>query len=60
MFVEYNFFTFFQSQWERRILKSLNSMCCELGLCLAKPRCKDEQNEIGNLISDTFESILTS
>ena len=20
-------------------------MCCELGLCLAKPRCKDEQNE---------------
>ena len=35
-------------------------MCCELGLRLAKPRCKDEQNEIGNLISDTFESILTS
>ena len=20
-------------------------MCSELGLCLAKPRCKDEQNE---------------
>lgn len=35
----------FQAQWERRILKSLNSMCSELGLCLAKPRCKDEQNE---------------
>lgn len=39
------FCLFFQSQWERRILKSLNSMCSELGLCLAKPRCKDEQNE---------------
>ena len=26
-------------------MKSLNSMCSELGLCLAKPRCKDEQNE---------------
>ena len=38
-------FSFLQSQWERRILKSLNSMCSELGLCLAKPRCKDEQNE---------------
>lgn len=23
----------------------MNSMCSELGLCLAKPRCKDEQNE---------------
>ena len=34
------FFFTFQAQWERRILKSLNSMCSELGLCLAKPRNK--------------------
>ena len=39
---------FFQSQWERRILKSLNSMCSELGLCLAKPRCQEEQDEYLN------------
>ena len=39
------FFFTFQAQWERRILKSLNSMCSELGLCLAKPRCKDEMSE---------------
>lgn len=29
-------------------MKSLNSMCSELGLCLAKPRCQDEQNEFLN------------
>jgi hypothetical protein len=39
------FFFTFQAQWERRILKSLNSMCSELGLCLAKPRNKDEMGE---------------
>ena len=30
----------FQSQWEKRVLKSLNSMCVELGQTLAKPRCQ--------------------
>ena len=35
-----------QSQWERRVLKSLNSMCMELGQSLAKPRCQNEQQEL--------------
>jgi len=39
------FFDLLQSQWDRRILKSLNSMCNEIGLCLAKPRCQNEQDE---------------
>jgi hypothetical protein len=29
-----------QAQWEKRVLKSLNSMCVELGQTLAKPRCQ--------------------
>jgi len=29
-----------QAQWEKRVLKSLNSMCVELGQNLAKPRCQ--------------------
>ena len=40
-----------QAQWERRVLKSLNSMCSELGLCLAKPRCQEEQDEYLNKVS---------
>ena len=39
-----------QAQWERRVLKSLNSMCSELGLCLAKPRCQEEQDEYLNKV----------
>ena len=35
-----------QSQWEKRVLKSLNSMCMELGQSLAKPRCQNEQQEL--------------
>ena len=35
-----------QRQWERRIAKSLNSMSAELGVALAKPRCRSEQSEI--------------
>ena len=35
-----------QHQWERRIMKSLNSMSSDLGLCLAKPRCLEEQEEL--------------
>jgi len=35
-----------QRQWERRITKSLNSMSSELGLCLAKPRCQETQDEL--------------
>ena len=41
-----------QAQWERRVLKSLNSMCSELGLCLAKPRCQEEQDEYLNKVSN--------
>ncbi len=29
-------------------MKSLNSMSSELGFCLAKPRCQEEQTEILN------------
>ena len=29
-------------------MKSLNSMSSELGLCLAKPRCQEEQEEMVN------------
>ena len=35
-----------QTQWEKRILKSLNSMCMELGQSLAKPRCQNEQQDL--------------
>ena len=35
-----------QGQWEKRVLKSLNSMCMELGQSLAKPRCQNEQQEL--------------
>ena len=35
-----------QSQWEKRVLKSLNSMCMELGQSLARPRCQNEQQEL--------------
>ena len=46
-----------QSQWEKRVLKSLNSMCMELGQSLAKPRCQNEQQELLSsemVINDTF------
>ncbi len=29
-------------------MKSLNSMSSDLGLCLAKPRCQEEQDELMN------------
>ena len=35
-----------QTQWEKRVLKSLNSMCMELGQSLAKPRCQNEQQDL--------------
>ncbi len=41
-----------QHQWERRIMKSLNSMSSDLGLCLAKPRCQEEQDEIASKWSE--------
>ena len=46
-----------QSQWEKRVLKSLNSMCMELGQSLAKPRCQNEQQELlssETVINDTI------
>ncbi|XP_041457512.1 TBC1 domain family member 19-like [Lytechinus variegatus] len=35
-----------QSTWEKRILKSLNSMCTELSIPLARKRPLSEQNEL--------------
>ena len=46
-----------QSQWEKRVLKSLNSMCMELGQSLAKPRCQNEQQE---LLSKTLSPLSLS
>ena len=46
-----------QTQWEKRILKSLNSMCMELGQSLAKPRCQNEQQE---LLSKTLSPLSLS
>uniref|UniRef100_A0A8C2CDZ2 TBC1 domain family, member 19 n=1 Tax=Cyprinus carpio TaxID=7962 RepID=A0A8C2CDZ2_CYPCA len=37
-----------QVNWEKRILKSLNSMCTELGIPLARKRRVPEQNELTN------------
>ncbi|XP_072422530.1 TBC1 domain family member 19 isoform X3 [Chiloscyllium punctatum] len=37
-----------QVNWEKRVLKSLNSMCAELGIPLAKKRSADEQKELLN------------
>uniref|UniRef100_A0A8C1XVC7 TBC1 domain family, member 19 n=1 Tax=Cyprinus carpio TaxID=7962 RepID=A0A8C1XVC7_CYPCA len=37
-----------QVNWEKRILKSLNSMCTELGIPLARKRPVPEQNELTN------------
>ncbi|XP_048457664.1 TBC1 domain family member 19 [Rhincodon typus] len=34
--------------WEKRVLKSLNSMCAELAIPLAKKRSTDEQKELLN------------
>ncbi|XP_040575827.1 TBC1 domain family member 19 [Lepeophtheirus salmonis] len=41
-----------QTCWEKRILKSLNAMANELGLCLAKIRSQEEQDEISNKWSE--------
>uniref|UniRef100_UPI00398E8548 TBC1 domain family member 19 isoform X2 n=2 Tax=Pristiophorus japonicus TaxID=55135 RepID=UPI00398E8548 len=35
-----------QVNWEKRVLKSLNSMCTELSIPLAKKRSTDEQKEL--------------
>jgi len=35
-----------QANWERRILKSMNSMCTELSIPLARKRPADEQREL--------------
>ena len=35
-----------QTQWEKRVLKSLISMCLELGQSRAKPRCQNEQQDL--------------
>lgn len=35
-----------QSNWERRILKSMNSMCTELSIPLARKRPNDEQRDL--------------
>ncbi|KAG9274360.1 TBC1 domain family member 19 [Astyanax mexicanus] len=37
-----------QASWEKRILKSLNSMCTELGVPLARKRPVSEQKELTN------------
>ncbi|XP_062991686.1 TBC1 domain family member 19 isoform X2 [Elgaria multicarinata webbii] len=37
-----------QGNWEKRILKSLNSMCTELGIPLAQKRSVNEQKELLN------------
>ncbi|XP_051573680.1 TBC1 domain family member 19-like isoform X2 [Myxocyprinus asiaticus] len=37
-----------QASWEKRILKSLNSMCTELGIPLARKRPVPEQKEMTN------------
>ncbi|XP_072352631.1 TBC1 domain family member 19 isoform X1 [Scyliorhinus torazame] len=37
-----------QVNWEKRVLKSLNSMCAELAVPLAKKRSTDEQKELLN------------
>ncbi|XP_067293435.1 TBC1 domain family member 19 isoform X2 [Pseudorasbora parva] len=37
-----------QASWEKRILKSLNSMCTELGIPLARKRPVSEQKELTN------------
>uniref|UniRef100_A0A8D0G9R1 TBC1 domain family member 19 n=1 Tax=Sphenodon punctatus TaxID=8508 RepID=A0A8D0G9R1_SPHPU len=38
----------FQGSWEKRILKSLNSMCTELSIPLARKRPANEQKELLN------------
>ena len=48
-----------QSQWEKRVLKSLNSMCMELGQSLAKPRCQNEQQELLSKFLQIYKSALT-
>ncbi|KAM8938811.1 TBC1 domain family member 19 [Pelodytes ibericus] len=37
-----------QASWEKRVLKSLNSMCTELNIPLARKRPADEQKELLN------------
>ncbi|XP_043918087.1 TBC1 domain family member 19 [Protopterus annectens] len=37
-----------QASWEKRVLKSLNSMCTELSIALARKRPVDEQKELLN------------
>lgn len=39
-------FTKAQTQWEKRINKSLNSMCSELGISLARLRPQQDREEI--------------
>ncbi|XP_056648673.1 TBC1 domain family member 19 [Diorhabda sublineata] len=42
------FFRKCQIHWDKRIHKSLNSMCNELGINLAKPRITSDKEEISN------------
>lgn len=43
-----SFFRKCQIHWDKRIHKSLNSMCSELGISLAKVRGNNEREEINN------------
>lgn len=43
-----SFFRKAQIHWDKRIHKSLNSMCSELGISLAKMRSTNEREEINN------------
>lgn len=43
-----SFFRKCQIHWDKRIHKSLNSMCSELGISLAKIRSMNEREEILN------------
>lgn len=43
-----SFFRKAQIHWDKRIHKSLNSMCSELGISLAKVRSTNEREEISN------------
>lgn len=43
-----SFFRKCQIHWDKRIHKSLNSMCSELGISLAKIRSTNEREEILN------------
>lgn len=46
------FFRKSQINWDRRIHKSLNSMCNELGITLAKLRAQSDREEIANKWSE--------